>query len=419
MNSRADAFTANYGLLQGDSAHAASSTGASAISGNGSSRPPQYTVQPKGLKDELGGDVLEISMGPHHPSTHGVFRMDVVLDGETVVKLKPVFGYLHRNHEQIAETTSYLASIPYTDRLDYICSMTNNWAYVLSVEKLAGLQVPERAEYIRVIVAEFTRLINHSALVGFLIQDMGAIGTPLMYAFREREKILDLFESLTGARMMFNYMRFGGLRCDLPKGWIEQAKKIVAEFPKFLDEFEALIAGNEIVIARAQGVGVLPKELAINASITGPVLRASGVGYDIRKVDKYGIYDRFDFRVPIGDHGDVYDRYMIRCLEMRESLKILNKALTEIPDGPIIDPKAKLRGFRPKPGEAYGRIEVPKGELGFYLISDGSPNPYRYHVRPPSLINLTVLEDMCLGQNVSDVVIILGSIDIVLGEVDR
>ncbi len=248
---------------------------------------------------------------------------------------------------------------------------------------------------------------------------MGAIGTPLMYAFREREKILDFLESLTGARMMFNYMRFGGLRCDLPKGWIEQAKKIVAEFPKFLDEYEALIAGNEIVIARAQGVGVLSKELAINASITGPVLRATGVGYDIRKVDKYGIYDRFDFRVPIGDHGDVYDRYMIRMLEMRESLKILNKALAEIPEGPIIDPKAKLRGFRPKPGEAYGRIEVPKGELGFYLISDGSPNPYRYHVRPPSLINLTVLEDMCLGHNVADVVIILGSIDIVLGEVDR
>jgi NADH-quinone oxidoreductase subunit D len=248
---------------------------------------------------------------------------------------------------------------------------------------------------------------------------MGALGTPLMYAFREREKILDLFEALSGARMMFNYMRFGGLRCDLPKGWIEQAKKVVETFPRFLDEFEALISGNEIMLARSQGVGVLPKELAINAGITGPMLRASGVGYDIRKVDKYGIYDRFDFRVPIGDHGDVFDRYMIRVLEMRESLKILNKALAEISPGPIIDPKTKLRGFRPKAGEAYGRIESPKGELGFYLISDGSPNPYRYHVRPPSFINLTVLEDMCLGHNVADVVIILGSVDIVLGEVDR
>ncbi len=382
-------------------------------------RAPQYTLTPKTAADDVAGDLLEVSMGPHHPSTHGVFRMDVVLDGETVVKLKPVFGYLHRNHEQIAEQTSYLASIPYTDRLDYICSMTNNWAYALSVEKLAGLQVPERAEYIRVINAELTRLINHSALVGFLLQDMGALGTPLMYAFREREKILDLFESLTGARMMCNYMRFGGVRCDLPAGWIEEAKKVVAKFPRFLDEFEALIGGNEIMLARSQGVGVLPRELAINASITGPMLRASGVGYDIRKVDRYGIYDRFNFRVPIGDHGDVFDRYMIRVLEMRESLKILEQALAQITDGPIIDPKARLRGFRPKAGEAYGRIEGPKGELGFYLISDGSPNPYRYRVRPPSLINLTVLEDMCLGHNVADVVIILGSVDIVLGEVDR
>jgi NADH-quinone oxidoreductase subunit D len=382
-------------------------------------RPPQYTLTPKPSADDLAGDLLEVSMGPHHPSTHGVFRMDVVLDGETVVKLKPVFGYLHRNHEQIAEGTTYLSSIPYTDRLDYICSMTNNWAYVLSVEKLAGLQVPERAEYIRVIVGELTRLINHSALVGFLLQDMGALGTPLMYAFREREKILDLFESLTGARMMFNYMRFGGLRCELPPGWLDGVKKVVAGFPRFLDEFEALIGGNEIMVARSQGVGVLSRELAINASITGPMLRASGVGYDIRKVDKYGIYDRFNFRVPVGDHGDVYDRYMIRILEMRESVGILEQALAQIPEGPIMDPKAKLRGFRPKAGEAYGRIECPKGELGFYLISDGSPNPYRYRVRPPSLINLTILEDLCLGHNVADVVIILGSVDIVLGEVDR
>ena len=390
------------------------------VTGNGQPAAPRFTLMPKTQKgDDIGGDLLEVSMGPHHPSTHGVFRMDVVLDGETVVKLKPVFGYLHRNHEQIAENTSYLGSIPYTDRLDYICSMTNNWAYVLSVEKLAGLQVPERAEYIRVIVGELTRLVNHSALVGFLLQDMGALGTPLMYAFREREKILDLFESLSGARMMFNYMRFGGLRCDLPKGWLEQAKKVVADFPRFLDEFEALLSGNEILLARSQNVGVLPKELAVNASITGPMLRASGVGYDIRKVDKYGIYDRFDFRVPIGEHGDVFDRYMIRLLEMRESLKILNKALADIPEGPIMDPKSKIRGFKPKPGEAYGRIEGPKGELGFYLISDGTASPYRYRVRPPSLINLTVLEDMCLGHNVADVVIILGSVDIVLGEVDR
>jgi NADH-quinone oxidoreductase subunit D len=362
---------------------------------------------------------LEISMGPQHPSTHGVFRMNVVLDGENVVKLKPVFGYLHRNHEKIAENETYLGSMPYTDRLDYICSITNNWGYALAVEKLAGLQVPERAEYLRVITGELTRLQNHASLLGFLLQDMGSSGTPLMYAFREREKILDLFEALTGARMMCNYMRFGGCRVDLPAGWLDQARKVVAGFPRFLDEYEALLVGNEILMERTQGIGVLSKELAINSAISGPMARASGVNYDIRKVDHYGIYDRFSFRVPLGKHGDVYDRYMIRFLEMRESLKILNDAMRDLPDGPIVDPKWKPRGFRPKPGEAYGRIESPKGELGFYLISDGSPNPYRYRVRPPSLINLTILEDLCLGHNVADVVAILGSVDIVLGEVDR
>jgi NADH-quinone oxidoreductase subunit D len=378
---------------------------------------PSSSVEP--AEAGLASQMLEVSLGPQHPSTHGVFRMDVTLEGETVVKLKPVFGYLHRNHEKIAENFSYLASMPYTDRLDYFCSLTNNWAYALSVEKLTGLAAPERAEYIRVILAELTRLVNHSALAGFLLQDMGALGTPLMYAFRERESILDLFESLTGSRMMCNYMRFGGCRCDLPPGWLEQARGLVARFPSFLDEFEALITNNEIVRARTEGVGVLPAKLAVNAGVTGPMLRASGVNYDIRKVDRYGIYGRMSFRVPLGGRGDVFDRYMVRILEMRESLKILDQALRDIPGGPIMDPKAKLRNLRPKPGEAYGRIEAPKGELGFYLISDGGPNPYRYRVRPPSLINLTILEDMCLGHTVADAVVILGSVDIVLGEVDR
>jgi NADH-quinone oxidoreductase subunit D len=386
----------------------------------GSSVTPPYTLTPKrGAGGAVQGDLLEVSMGPQHPSTHGVFRMDVVLDGERVVKLKPVFGYLHRNHEKIGENTTYLGSMPYTDRLDYFCSLSNNWAYALTVERLAGLKPPERAEYIRVITAELTRLQNHASLVGFLLQDMGAMGTPLMYAFRERERILDLFESLTGARMMCNYMRFGGCRCDLPSGWLDQGRGVVDDFPRFLDELEALLSENEILLARTQGVGVLPRELAVSASITGPMLRASGVNYDLRKIDRYGIYDRFPFRVPLGEHGDVYDRYMIRILEMRESVKILQAALRGIPEGPIIDPKAKLRGFRPKAGEVYGRIEAPKGELGFYLISDGSPQPYRYRVRPPSFINLTILEDMCLGHHVADVVIILGSVDIVMGEVDR
>ena len=378
----------------------------------GWNRPPH--IEPDGE-----GELLELAMGPHHPSTHGVFRMDVALDGERVIRLKPVFGYLHRNHEKLGETQSYLASMPFTDRLDYICPMTNNWAYALAVEKLTGQQVPERAEYLRVIVGELTRIVNHASAVGFLIQEMGASGTPLMYAFKEREKVLDLFEALTGARMMVNYMRFGGLRVDATPAWLDGARKVLAGLPKFVDEFENLLTGNEILMARTQGVGILRPALAVNAGVTGPMLRASGVNYDLRKVDGYGIYNRFNFRVPLGDHGDIYDRFMIRLLEIRESFKILEQALKDIPAGPVMDPKAKLRGFRPKPGEAYGRIEAPKGELGFYLISDGSPNPYRYRVRPPSLINLTILEDMCLGANVADVVLIFGSVDIVLGEVDR
>jgi NADH-quinone oxidoreductase subunit D len=371
------------------------------------------------VHDDLHGDLLEVSMGPHHPSTHGVFRMIATLDGETVVRLKPVFGYLHRNHEKIAEGASYLASMPYTDRLDYLNSMTNNWAYALAVEKLSGQAVPERAEYMRVILAELTRLQNHTCLAGFLLQDSGASGTPLMYAFREREKILDLFESLSGSRMMCNYQRFGGCRVDAPPGWLDAVRALTGSYGAFLDEFEALLTGNEILMARTQGVGVLPAALAVSAGVTGPVLRASGVNYDIRRVDGYGIYPRFKFRVPLGAHGDTYDRYMMRILEMRESIGILREALAAIPEGPILDPKAKQRGLRPKAGEAYGRIEGPKGEIGFFLVSEGAATPYRYRVRPPSLINLTVLEDMCLGQSLADSVVILGSIDIVLGEVDR
>ena len=383
----------------------------------GLSTAPGTTV--RAVNDPFHGDLLEVSMGPHHPSTHGVFRMMVTLDGETIVKLKPVFGYLHRNHEKLGENTTYLASMPYTDRLDYLNSMTNNWAYALAVEKLAGQPVPERAEYLRIILAELTRLLNHTCLAGFLMQDTGCSGTPLMYAFREREYVLDLFEALSGSRMMCNYQRFGGCRVDPTPEWLATAARLVDGYGRFLDEYEALITGNEILMARTQGVGVLKPDLAVNAGITGPMLRACGVDYDLRKVDGYGFYPRFDFRVPLGAHGDTYDRYMIRVLEMRESIRILQQALRDLPAGPVIDAKAKNRGLRPKPGEAYARIEGPKGEIGFYLISDGGPNPYRYRVRPPSFINLTVLEDMCLGQTVADAVIILGSVDIVLGEVDR
>ena len=379
--------------------------------------PP--AVNPASAPGLDADQLLRVSLGPQHPSTHGVFRMNVVLDGETVVSLKPVFGYLHRNHEKIAEGITYLSSMPFTDRLDYICPLTNNWALAQAVEKLAGIEVPERAEYIRVITAELTRLINHTAFVGFFLGDMGAWGSALMYAFREREKILDLFEDLTGARMMSNFMRFGGCRNDLPDGWAARASALVDEFPRFLDELENLTAGNEILLARTRNVGALSKEALINGGITGPMLRAAGVNYDIRKADPYGIYDRFSFRIPLGEKGDCLDRLMIRFLELRESLAILRQALDQLPEGPYINPKAKIRNFKPPVGEAYARIEGPKGELGFHLISDGSANPFRYRIRPPSFINLTLLEDMCLGLDLADVVIILGSVDIVLGEVDR
>lgn len=377
------------------------------------------------MTEDFDTQTLQINVGPQHPATHGVFRMDLTLDGETVVRLKPVMGYLHRNHEQIAENMTYAASMPYTDRLDYFNSMSNNFGYALAVEKLAGIEVPERADYIRVILAELTRIVNHISVIGFLLNDLGAFFTPLTYAFREREKILDLFEEIAGSRMMCNYFRFGGVKRDLPPGLLERIRTMMDVFPRFLDEFEALLTDNDILCLRCQNVGVLGRELALNAGLSGPMLRASGLGYDIRKVDRYSIYGRFDFKVPVGSKGDVYDRYYVRVLEMRESLKILNQALRQIPSsGDIISRKAAPflkapRNFKPPVGEAYGRVESPKGELGFYVVSDGSPQPWRYHVRAPSLINLTVLEDLCIGHKLADAMVILGSIDIVLGEVDH
>ncbi|MFA6599690.1 MAG: NADH-quinone oxidoreductase subunit D [Candidatus Omnitrophota bacterium] len=375
-------------------------------------------------RNEIDTQTLEINFGPQHPSTHGVFRMHVVLDGETIVSLKPVFGYLHRNHEQIAENITYLASMPYTDRLDYLNAMTNNFGYALAVEKLASIEVPERAQYLRVIMAELTRLVNHMALIGFLLNDLGAFFTPVLYAFREREKILDLFEEISGSRMMCNYFRFGGVKRDVSDGQLAEIQKLVEAFPRFLDEFEALLAKNEILCMRCQNVGVLSPALAVNASLTGPVLRASGVSYDLRKVDRYSLYDRFDFRIPLGAKGDTYDRYYVRVLEMHESVKILRQALRGLPAGDTMNKKMlpflkAPRNFKPPVGDAYGRIESPKGELGYYVVSDGSPQPWRYHVRAPSLINVTVLEDLCVGHKIADAIIILGSIDIVLGEVDR
>ncbi len=369
----------------------------------------------RGLKT----DQIVVNLGPQHPSTHGVFRMVVTLDGEEIVGLKPVMGYLHRNHEKIGERNTYLMNMPFTDRLDYLCSMSNNFGYALAVEKLMGIKPPERAEYIRVIMAELTRVVNHIWAIGFLLNDLGAFFTPMLYVINERELILDIFEAVSGSRMMCNYFRFGGVARDLPEDTLETIKILVNErLPRKVDELDLYLTGNEIVRARAIGVGVLTAEQALANSAAGPVLRASGVPYDVRRADPYSIYDRFDFDVAVRYNGDVYDRYLIRLDEIRQSLRILQQAVKSIPTGEIQTGKPQYQ-VRVPAGEAYGRVEAPKGELGFYVVSDGKPNPWRYHVRAPSFINLTPLEMMCKGQKIADVVAILGSIDIVLGETDR
>jgi NADH-quinone oxidoreductase subunit C/D len=360
-----------------------------------------------------------VNMGPQHPSTHGVFRMLVSLDGETLTSLEPVVGYLHRCHEKIGERNTYVQNIPYTDRLDYVCSMSNNLAYVLAVEKLMALPVPERAEYIRVIMAELTRLVNHFVAIGFLFNDLGVMFTPALYGLEEREMILDLFEMTSGSRMMCNYMRFGGLARDLPEEFLPRANYLVRErLPKVIDEFDTYLTSNEIFHIRSKGVGYLPADTAIALSTTGPVLRASGVPYDIRKAEPYSIYDRFDFDVVTDDGCDVFGRYVVRIGEMRQSVKILQQALDGLPEGEVLGGRPRHQVKVPE-GEVYSRIEGPKGELGFYIISDGSPNPYRYHIRAGALINLHTLAPMSIGYKVADAVANLGSIDITLAEVDR
>jgi NADH-quinone oxidoreductase subunit C/D len=360
-----------------------------------------------------------VNLGPQHPSTHGVFRMVAKLDGETVVGLKPVMGYLHRNHEKIGERNTYLGIMPYTDRLDYFNSMSNNFGYALAVEKLIGITPPERAEYIRVMMAELTRIVNHLALFGFLMNDLGAYFTPFLYAFEERELILDIFEAVSGSRMMCNYFRFGGVARDLPEGVLGKVKDLVLDrLPRKIGELDMYITNNEVIRHRCQGIGVLTPEQAIAYSAVGPVLRASGVPYDLRRAQPYSIYNRFDFDVAVRYHGDVYDRYLVRLDEMFQSLKILQQVIKDLPEGSVQEGKPQYL-VRVPAGESYGCVEGPKGELGFYIISNGKPNPWRFHVRAPSFINLTPLESMCIGNKIADVVVILGSIDIVLGETDR
>ncbi len=358
-----------------------------------------------------------LNIGPVHPSTHGVFRMRATLDGEVIVDLEPVIGYLHRGIEKLGETRTYTQIIPLTDRLDYVASMTNNFAYVLAVEKLAGIEIPERAEYLRIIMAETMRIASHLMAVGFFLNDLGAMMTPVLYMWREREKLLDLYEMVCGQRLTYNYMRIGGVSQDVPKEFLPALKKFVAEMPRFIDEYDQLLSQNEVLLVRTKGVAILPRETAINTAASGPVLRASGVKWDIRRADPYSIYDRFDFEIPVGTVGDNYDRYWVRMQEMRQSVRILEKAIAQLPEGEVCAKVPQL--LRPPVGEVYGHIEAPKGELGFYLVSDNSIAPYRFHIRPPTLINLTALKDMVIGWKVADLIITFGSIDVCLGEIDR
>ncbi len=369
--------------------------------------------------DGLKTDQVVVNMGPHHPSTHGVFRAVTTLEGETVMGLKPVMGYLHRNHDKIGERNTFLQNMPYTDRLDYFNSMSNNFGYALAVEKLMNIQVAERADYIRVIMAEISRVQNHLIFIGMLLNDLGAMYTPALYAFEERELILDIFEAVSGSRMMCNYFRFGGVARDISEDALKKLKDLVSErLPVKVDEMDRLLSENEVLNARLKGIKVLSAEDAVKYSVTGPVLRACGVPYDIRRAHPYSIYDRFEFDVAVRQNGDMYDTYHIRLDEIRQSLRILQQALKQIPGGPINSQKPQYQ-VRVPAGEAYGRIESPKGELGYYVVSNGKPNPYRYHVRAPSFVNVTALEKMCVGSKIADFVALLAVLDIVLGELDR
>ncbi len=368
------------------------------------------------LKTEL----VTLNMGPHHPSTHGVFRMRVTLDGEMVVEMEPMFGYLHRGLEKLAEGRTYTQIIPFTDRLDYVSSMAGNFAYCAAVEKLAGVEVPERAEYIRVIICELQRMINHLIAVGFFINDLGALQTPLQYMWREREKIVDLFEMQSGQRFLYNYMRIGGVSHDLAPEFIPALEKFLDDFIGYYSEFEDLLKGNEIIQARTIGTGVISAEQAIDYAMSGPCLRATGVDWDLRRDDTYSIYDRFDFDVIVGKNGDNWDRYRVRMGEIMQSHRIIKQALEqlkELPPGPI---KADLPNLlRPPAGDVYAAIEAPKGEMGFYLVSDGSIAPYRWHCRAPDFVNLCALREMVVGGMIADLIVTFGSIDICLASVDR
>lgn len=402
--------------------------------------PPMPTEVPPG-EDALHGERMVINMGPSHPSTHGVLRLVLTLDGEVVKAVQPHVGYLHRGMEKIAETMTYHQFIPYTDRLDYLAPLSNNVAYVLAVEKLMGITVPPRAQVIRVMCCEIARISAHLLWLGTGALDLGA-ATVFFHTFRERETLYDIIELLTGTRLTTSYTRVGGLMRDLPSGWTGQVRSFVDAFPKALDEIDALLTQNRIWMKRTQGIGRIGAADAVGLGLTGPNLRGSGVAYDVRRTEPYSGYETYDFEVPVGSAGDAYDRYLVRLEEMRQSIRILDQALARLPDGPINidDPKIILpkkervlmkmeelieqfmivtEGFRPPPGEVYHAIEAPKGELGFYLRSEGDKSPYRLKIRSPSFISLQAIETMAVGGLVSDLIAVVASLDPVMGEVDR
>lgn len=366
---------------------------------------------------DIRTEELLINVGPQHPSTHGVLYLEVQLDGETIAECVPHIGYLHRSMEKIAENRTYAQFISFTDRLDYIASMNNNLAYVMAVEKLMNLEITQRAKYIRVITAELNRVASHLIAVGTFTQDLGAFATPLFYAFREREKIVEIFDDMSGNRLTYNYIRIGGLLSDMTEKTAEKIRKLIEYLPQRINELEGLFTNNAIFLARTKGVGVLPKEMAINYGVTGPNLRASGVKWDLRKDEPYLVYDKFDFDIPTGDNADAWDRYKVRIEEMRQSLRIIGQALEALPEGEVTVKVGKV--LKPEPAEAYFRAENPRGELGFYVVSDGSAYPYRLKIRSPSFSNLAVLPPLVKGVKIADLICILGSLDIVMGEIDR
>jgi NADH-quinone oxidoreductase subunit D len=362
---------------------------------------------------------MPINMGPQHPSTHGVFRMVLVVSGEKVVDVTPHIGYMHRGGEKLMEAMDYRQGIGFADRTEYLAQFSAELCYCMAVEKLMAIEVPERAQYIRVILTELNRLSSHFMFMGAFGIDAGLFGTSFTYAFREREYLQDVFEEVSGDRLMYAYFRVGGLAWEVPDNFVQRVHEVLKHSQQGIRDIDDLLTKNEIFVARCQNVGNFTAEQAIAYGLTGPILRASGVPYDVRKDETYGIYDRFNFAVPVGHYGDVYDRYLVRLAEMRESIAIVEQALEQLPpDGPII-PEKMPRRLRTPPGEIYAKVESPRGEWGVYLVSKGGDKPYRMKVRSPSFCNLAGLREMTVGQFLADAVMILGSLDIVLCDVDR